>query len=179
MAKNQIHLSDQAPDLKSWDAVNNSLARLGELEVKKRELENKKTELISEITTKFDADAAPVLSEMKQINDSILEYATAHKDEFIKERTKELSHGSISMRVSTSVKVISKAICLKVLKSMGMQDFIKTTETPNKDMLKTLSDLELAKLSCQKQTVDNISITPKIEEINTEAVDAPAPKRKK
>ncbi len=171
MAKKQIN---QAPkkSLAGWDDVNSTLKRLGELSIGIRDLENKKTELISEITAKFDADAAPLLSEIKSLEDSILQYCEEHKDEFIKERSKELSHGTISMRVSTSVKIISKAICLKVLKSMGMLDYIKVKEEPNKDMLKTLSDIDLAKLSCERKTVDNITISPKIEEINVEAASS-------
>lgn len=170
MAKKQQNTATTVPALQSWEEVNLSLKRLGEITIAKRELENKKTELISEITAKFDADAAPLLAEMKQIEGSILDYATLHKDEFTKDRTKELSHGSISMRVSTSVKIISKAICLKALKALGLQDYITVKEEPNKEMLRTLSDVELAKIACEKKTTDNISITPKIEEINTEAV---------
>lgn len=170
MAKKQQNLSPAPPELQSWEEVNLYLKRLGELEISKRELENKKTELVSEITAKFDADAAPLLTEMKLIESSILEFTTAHKDEFVRDRTKELSHGSISMRVSTSVKIISRAICLRALKGLGMLDFINVKEEPNKEMLKTLSDVDLAKVSCERKTVDNISITPKIEEINTEAV---------
>lgn len=153
------------PELKNWDEVNLALKRLGALEVKKRELENKKTELVSEITAKFDADAAPVLAEMELIDGSILQFATEHKDEFTKDRTKELSHGTISMRVSTAVKVISKNICLKALKSLGMVDFITVKEEPNKEMLKTLNDIDLAKVACEKRVTDNVTITPNIEEI--------------
>ncbi len=154
-----------APELKSWDEVNSSLKRLGELTCQKRDLENKMTELVSEITTKFNTDAAPLLSEIEALVSSITGYATAHKDEFTKERTKELPHGTISFRVSTSVKVISKAICLKALKALGMQDFINVKEEPNKDMLKTLDDINLAKVACEKKVVDNITIVPKIEEL--------------
>jgi len=163
--KKQLNRTSAVPDLASWEEVNNGLKRLGELEISKRELENKKTELISQITAKFDADAAPLLLEMEQINGSILGFAEAHKDEFVKDRTKELSHGTISMRVSTAVKVISKAICLKALKGLGMLDFILVKEEPNKEMLKTLDDIQLAKVACEKKVVDNITITPKIEEI--------------
>jgi len=165
MPKKQLNRTSAVPDLASWEEVNALLKRLGELEISKRELENKKTELISQITAKFDADAAPLLLEMEQINGSILGFAEAHKDEFVKDRTKELSHGTISMRVSTAVKVISKAICLKALKGLGMLDFILVKEEPNKEMLKTLDDIQLAKVACEKKVVDNITITPKIEEI--------------
>ncbi len=165
-----------APELKSWDEVNSSLKRLGELTCQKRDLENKMTELVSDITAKFNTDAAPLLSEMEALQASISAYATDHKDEFTKERTKELPHGSISFRVSSSVKVISKAICLKALKALGMSDFISVKEEPNKDMLKTLDDIQLAKVACEKKVVDNITITPKIEEITPlpTTVSAPA-----
>ncbi len=172
MAKKQLNNTPQSPELQSWEEVNLSLKRLGELEVAKRTLENKKTELVSDVTAKFDADAAPILTEMKQIEGSILDYATHHKDEFTKDRTKELSHGSISMRVSTSVKIISKTICIKALKALGLHDYINVKEEPNKDMLKTLSDIDLAKVSCEKKVTDNITITPRIEEINAEATSA-------
>lgn len=180
MAKKQLNLP-ATPNLSGWNDVNSALKRMGELTIGIRELENKKTELISEITSKFDSDAAPLITEIKSLENSILQYCDSHKDEFIKERTKELSHGSISMRVSTSVKIISKAICLKVLKSMGMHDYIKVKEEPNKDMLKTLPDIDLAKLSCERKTVDNITIVPKIEEIIVEPIQkdsAPSPVKK-
>lgn len=165
MKKQIQNPSPKAPELASWEEVNTSLKRLAELEIGKRELENKKTELISQITVKFDADAAPLLLEMEQVNTSIMSFAEAHKDEFAKDRTKELSHGTISMRVSTAVKVISKAICLKALKGLGMLDYILVKEEPNKEMLKTLDDTQLAKVCCEKKVVDNITITPKIEAI--------------
>ncbi len=79
-------------------------------------------------------------------------------------------HGTISMRVSTSIRIISKAICLKVLKAMGMQNYIKTSENPNKDMLKTLEETELAKVACKVNTKDNLTIEPYIEEIKPEGV---------
>lgn len=165
MAKKQLNTTPQTPELASWEEVNSAFKRLGELEIGKRELENKKTELISQITAKFDADAAPLLLEMEQVTGSIMSFAEAHKDEFAKERTKELSHGTISMRISTSVKVISKAICLKALKGLGMLDFILVKEEPNKEMLKTLDNTQLAKVCCEKKVVDNITITPNIETI--------------
>lgn len=165
MAKKQVTIASPIPTLSSWEEVNSSLKQLASLTVQLRELENKKTELISEITSKFDSDAAPLHSEMETLNASITEFALAHKEQFMKERTKELSHGTISMRVSSSVKVVSKAICLKALKALGMQDYIIVKEEPNKDMLKALDDVTLAKVSCEKKVVDNITITPKIEEI--------------
>ncbi|MDD3536184.1 MAG: host-nuclease inhibitor Gam family protein [Candidatus Cloacimonetes bacterium] len=172
---NKDKQNPQTPTITSWEEANLALKSLGELSVQIRELENKKTELISDITAKFDADAAPILSDIKTITSEIESFATLRKDEFIEKRSKELSHGTISMRVSTSVKIISKAICIKVLKAMGMEDFIKTTENPNKDMLATLSDIQLAKLSCERKTTDKISIEPKIEQILPP--DTPAAKK--
>ncbi|HQO68619.1 MAG TPA: host-nuclease inhibitor Gam family protein [Candidatus Syntrophosphaera sp.] len=158
-------LDPESKPPQSWQHINELLKRLAELTVRKRELENKKTELISEITASFDSDAAPVLDEMKRIEDAVLEYVTDHKDEFAKNRTKELSHGTISMRISTSVRVLSRAACIRALESLNMHEYIKVTKNPNKEMLSVLSDVELARVSCEKKVTDNITIAPKIEEI--------------
>ncbi len=157
-------------ELKDWKDVNNQLKILADLTVQKRELENKKTDLIREITLKYDNEAAPIISEMKSIQKSIEAFTLEHKEEFVKSRTKDLSHGTISLRVSTSIKVISKSICLRALHAMGMDDFIIKKEEPNKDMLRTLDDITLAKVACEKKVVDNISIEPKIEEIKSPAI---------
>jgi phage host-nuclease inhibitor protein Gam len=164
-------------ELKDWKDVNNQLKKLADLTVQKRDLENKKTELIREITVKYDNEAAPIISEMDIIQKSIEAFTLEHKEEFVKSRTKELSHGTISLRVSTSIKVISKSICLRALHAMGMDEFIIKKEEPNKDMLRTLDDITLAKVACEKKTVDNISIEPKIEEINPESpIESPKAK---
>lgn len=89
-----------------------------------------------------------------------------HKDEFVQSRTKEFSYGTISCRVSKAVRVISKEVCLKSLKALGMSDYIIIKEEPNKEMLKTLSDIELAKVACEFKVTDNISIEPYIEELS-------------
>lgn len=146
-----------------WEEVNGALQRLGELTVQKRDLENKKTEQISAITATFDAKAAPVLTELQEIEHSIEAHVLQNKHEFVQVRSRELSHGTISLRVSKSVKVLSKTACLKALKSTGMQDYIIVKEEPNKEMLQTLTDTELARLSCERKVTDNISIEPKIE----------------
>lgn len=164
-------------ELHNWKEVNDQLKTLAELTVQKRDLENKKTDLIREITAKYDAEAAPIISEMDTIQKSIEAFVLEHKDEFTKTRTKELSHGIISFRVSTSIKVISKSICLRALHAMGLDDYIIVKEEPNKEMLRTLDDITLAKVACEKKTVDNISIEPKIEEINPESpIESPKAK---
>jgi hypothetical protein len=47
-----------------------------------------------------------------------------------------------------------------------MSDYIIIKEEPNKEMLKTLSDIELAKVASEFKVTDNISIEPYIEELS-------------
>lgn len=151
--------------LKNWDEVNLALKSLANLTVAKRDLENQKTEQINALTARFDAISAPLLADISGLEEDITAYVLLHKDEFVESRTKDFSFGSISLRVSKSVKVISKAVCIKALKALGMTDFISVKEDPNKDMLKTLSDIELAKVACEFKVTDNISIEPYISEL--------------
>lgn len=152
--------------LKSWEEVNLSLRRLSDLTLQKRELENSLTDQINSITQEHNTIATPVLQEIDSLNQDIEAYVLLHKDEFTKDRTKVFSYGSISCRVSKAVRVISKQVCLKALKSLGMDAYINIKEEPNKDMLKTLSDVDLAKVACEFKVTDNITIEPYIEEIS-------------
>ncbi len=148
-----------------WDDVNAALQQMASLTVDKRELENRKTEQIREITAGFDAKAAPILAELDSLEAAITAFVQQNKHEFAKVRTRVLSHGTISLRVSKSVKVLSKTACLKALESAGMQSFIIVKKEPNKEMLQDLTDTELARLSCERKVTDNITIEPRIEEI--------------
>ena len=47
-------------------------------------------------------------------------------------------------------------------RSLNMHEYIKVTKNPNKEMLSVLSDVELARVSCEKKVTDNITIAPKI-----------------
>ncbi len=151
--------------LNNWDEVNLALRTLGNLTMRKRELENSLTEKKNAIQSEHDLVAKPVLDELTTVLKTIEGFVLEHKDEFVDSRTKEFSHGTISCRVSKSVRVHSKEVCLKALKASKMLDFINVKEDPNKDMLKTLTDIQLAKVGCSLTVKDNISIEPFIEEI--------------
>ncbi len=162
---------NSTPILTSWDEVNLALRTLGNLTIRKRELENSLTEKKNAIQAEHDLVAKPVLDELTTVMKAIEAFVLDHKDEFVDSRTKEFSHGTISCRVSKSIRVLSKDVCLKALKAAKMQDFINVKEDPNKEMLKTLTDIQLAKVGCSLTVKDNISIEPFIEEI--EAQGAP------
>ncbi len=154
--------------LTSWDEVNLALRTLGDLTMRKRELENSLTEKKNAIQAEHDLVAKPVLDELTAVHKTIEAFVLEHKDEFVDSRTKEFSHGTISCRVSKSVRVLSKEVCLKALKAAKMMDFIKIKEDPNKDMLKTLTDVQLAKVGCSLTVKDNISIEPFLEELESQ-----------
>ena len=154
--------------LKNWDDVNQALKDLGELTMTRRMLENSLTDEITKVKEAHAAEAKPVTDKIKLIEKDIELFVTDHKDEFAKKRSKEFPFGSISYRVSKSIKVLSVATCIKALKAMGMHDYINVKETPNKDMLLTLKETDLAKVACQPQFKDNLTIAPFIQELKEE-----------
>ncbi|MDP3115072.1 MAG: host-nuclease inhibitor Gam family protein [Candidatus Cloacimonadaceae bacterium] len=158
------HDSDHAK-LIIWEDVNLALKTLGERTVCKRELENRITEEVNAITAKYQAQTAAVIADIDAITSDIEKYVIEHKDEFAENRSKDFSYGSISCRVSKAVRIISKSVCLKALKALAMTEYIIVKEDPNKEMLKTLSDIELAKVACEFKVTDNISIEPYIEDL--------------
>lgn len=159
------------PTITSWDDVNLALKRLGELTMSRRALENSLTDDLNKVKEAHALEAKPVIDEIKEIEKDIELYVTDNKDQFAKIRNKEFTFGAISFRVSKSIKVLSVATCLKALKALGMYGFITTKETPNKDMLLTLKETELAKVACQLVAKDNLTIEPYIEELKPEGVE--------
>lgn len=160
----------QTSTFTSWDEINLALKRLGELTMKRRTLENSLTDDLNKVKEAHATEAKPVIDEIKEIEKDIELYVVANKDQFAKVRNKKFTFGAISFHVSKSIRVLSIDTCLKALKTLGMHDFINIKETPNRDMLKTLKETELAKVACKVNTKDNLTIEPYIEEIKPEGV---------
>lgn len=148
--------------------MNLALKRLGELIMSRRNLENSLTDELNRVKEAHAEEAKPVIDAIKAIEMDIELFVNENKDQFAKKRSKEFTFGTISYRVSKSVKILSKDVCLKALKSLGLFDYITTKETPNKDMLLTLKETDLAKVACKLETKDNLTIEPLIEEIRAE-----------
>ena len=133
--------------LTSWEDVNLQLKKLADLEIQKRTLENQETEETNKIKERFMQQTNAVVDEINAIEKNITLFAEQIRSEFTKKRTKKLTFGSISFRSTRKISVKNAAAAIASLKQMNMDEYIRATESVDKEALLALNDNELAPLS--------------------------------
>jgi len=132
-----------------------AIARIGSLKREISVAEAHANEEIAQIEESTQEVISPLAAEIEEIMDRIYTFAEGNRSALTKEgRTKTimLATGKISWR-TTPPKVSIKKVetVLKLLKKLGLERFIRTTETPNKEAM--LSEPDVAR------SVQGISIT--------------------
>ena len=150
---------------KSWEEVNEAMKILAEKKIALQKKEGEQTLEINTIKARFKEEVKHLLPEVENLEKEIEKFCEANKQEFLKERTKKLSFGNISYRIVKSVKIKNVKSYVAALKSLGMKDCLKVTETPNKERLQELDESTLLKIGAKLEKVDKLTIEPVIEDI--------------
>jgi phage host-nuclease inhibitor protein Gam len=80
-------------------------------------------------------------------------FCEGHKNEF-KGKSRTLNFGTVSFRQSTKIVIRGVQSCIEALKSLGLTDFIRTKEAPDKDKMKDLDDATLSQVGAKRQPED-------------------------
>ncbi len=149
----------------NWEEVDQALRRMGEIDIRLTKIEGDMTLKINEIRAEYDTKAEGLKAERKAIEEQITLFAEAHKEEFAKNRSKDLTFGVVAFRIVHKVVVRSKAACLAALKALGLVQYIRTIEEPDKEAMSGLDAGTLAKVGATLKTEDKLRIEPNIERI--------------
>jgi phage host-nuclease inhibitor protein Gam len=158
-------MAKKTTTLKSFEEVDQSLLRLGQVEafVQKREAEmNEKIQLLRD---GFDRTTSAPRTETKLLQDEIEAFCILHKDEFEKSRSKDLVHGSVSFRVGNpSVAALNRKYSFKtiieLLKRLGLAKlYLRTKEEIDKEAI--LADYAAKKISDDKLAAAGIKVDQK------------------
>lgn len=152
-------------DYTDWNEVDGALRRMGEIDVRLQKLEGQMTLKINEIKADYDAKAAGLKAERKAIEENIGLFAESRKQEFAKVRSKDLTFGVVAYRVATKVVVKSKAATVAALKALGLQQYLRIVEEPDKEAMSGLDATTLAKVGATLKTEDKLRIEPNMERI--------------
>jgi phage host-nuclease inhibitor protein Gam len=156
----------KASEFENWENVDGGgLRRMGEIKIKLGKLEGEMTLKINEIKSDYDTRAEGLKAEYKSIEDQITLFAEERKGEFAKNRTKNLTFGVVAYRVTSKVVIRSKAACLAAMRALGLTQYIRTTEEPDKEAMSGLDAAVLAKVGAVLKTEDKPRIEPNIEKI--------------
>lgn len=153
--------------LHSWDDVNKALKDLGEKKIKAENLEGEQTIKINEIKADYDLKGGEIKAEIKSIEENIELFCEANKEEFVKDRTKKMTFGFISYRLTESLAVKNLKATVAAIKKLDLVQYLRIKEEPDKEALKGLDDSTLLRLGVTRKKIDKISIEPNYEELNT------------
>lgn len=147
--------------IKGWDEVDSALRRMGEIDIALAKIEGDMTLRVNQIKAEADAKAEG----LKALEEDITLFAEERKEEFAKNRTRELTFGIVAFRVTRKIVIKSKAACLAALHALGLDSYIRKVEEPDKEAMEGLDDATLVKVGASRKVADSIKIEPSMEKI--------------
>jgi len=155
--------------LMTWDQVDASIKRLGELEITLANIEGDITLKINDLKEAAKDQAKPFTEEAAALSKQIAAFCELNKAEFSTVRSKDLVFGKVAYRIVKSVSIPrgkeKLEALIKSIKSFGFTKCIKLKEDVDKDALAELDDAELVKLGVTRTIKDSLRIEPNIEKI--------------
>ncbi len=155
--------------LASWDAVNNALRRLGEIEISSQEFEGQMTLEINEIRDRYAKEFELLAKERAAIEADIAGYVEQNKADFLKTRSKTLDFGVVAYRITKKIVLRNTKAVVAAIKALGWQQYLRIKEEPDKEALDGLSDTELARIGVTRKIEDKLRIEPNIERLKEAA----------
>ena len=150
--------------LASWNDVDSAMRQIGDLQMQIQGVSNKFTPQINDIKAAQNAELEPLKSQINDLEVQIQNFCQEHKAEFAQTRTKKLTFGSISARLTEKFDFPKTKDKLKDLlenlKTIGRGDCIKREEAPDKAKIKELDAGTLAKLGLKLEKTDSFTIKP-------------------
>ena len=135
MARKRI---ETGTTLQSWDDVDRCLAEIGRIDRELGLIEAGQQESIDQIKAATKLAAEPLQAKKLGLELAMKDYAEANRAEFAKAKSRELTFGTISFRLSTSVVIKRVADTLQALKDLGLAHCIRTKEELDKDAMRNL-----------------------------------------
>lgn len=151
MARKRI----EGTQLQSWDDVDATLAEIGRADRELKLIEGAANEKIEEVRAAMKVSAQPVLDRKAALELAVKEYCDANRTEFAKVKTKTLTFGEVGYRLSTKIMIKRVAETLQALKDLAFTTCIRTKEEPDKEIMKTLTDEQLAEVGAARK-VENV-----------------------
>jgi phage host-nuclease inhibitor protein Gam len=165
MAKRQ----QEVQELPDWEAVDQALRRMGEIDIAIQKLEGEMTLRINEIRELYDNKAAGLKAERAALEKAVIGFCDTRKHEFARTRSRELTFGVVAYRVTRKIHIKSKAACVAALKALGLTSYLRIIEEPDKEALETLDDAVLVKVGASRKIEDKLRIEPNLERLRAQA----------
>ncbi len=154
---------------KNWDEVNTALRELGEKKISLEQVEGEQTIKINQVKECYKLQGDDLKKEIKEIEDNITLFSESNKDVFLKDRTKKLTFGNISYRLTERLLVKNVKACIAAIKTLNLSEYLRVKEEVDKEAIKGLDDATLIKLGIERKKADKINIEPNYEDLKANA----------
>ena len=130
----------EEPTLKTWEDVNDALRQIAEAQIALGDIESDMQKQIIGAQKVAEEQSKPIKDAQARLEREIKAFVTEHRDEMGKVKSKTLTFGEVSFRLSTSISLprakekLEKII--RNLKARQMTDCIVVKEEISKDALK-------------------------------------------
>lgn len=139
--------------IKGWEGADQVLLEIGQLE---REIEQREAELqekVEMIKRAIVNNVKPLQERKAALELQLQAFCEAHKGEF-KGKTRALNFGTVSFRQSTKIVIRGVQACIDALRKLGLKDYVRVKESPDKEKMKDLDDATLAQVGAKRQPED-------------------------
>lgn len=139
--------------LKSWQEADEALLTIGQIERHVEEYEALAQMKIDTIRKDTVAMVKPLQEQKIALELQLQAFCEAHRGEF-KGKSRVLNFGTVSFRQSTKIVIRGVAACIEALRKLGLADYVRVKEAPDKDKMKDLDDATLAQVGAKRQPED-------------------------
>ncbi len=156
----------EEPELQSWEEVDGTLKKIRETEIALTDISTAAEKLILDIRQQAEEDAQQYKDRIKRMELQVKEFTTAHRDEMLPAKSKEMTFGQVGFRKSTKIILPQKLDrVITKLKKLGMGDCIITKETVDRDILKTYDEKTILEVGGTLKKADTFWYETKQEKV--------------
>ncbi len=153
--------------IENWAEADKLLRRTGTLQLQIEKLQNDAAADINNRKARLVSATKVLQADIEHRRASLEAFATAHKADFGKARSRKLNFGTVGWRQTTSIGITKKTtvqLIREVLSAARAKLCIIVKETVSKDGLGKLTDEELAELGARRKVKDDFFVEPDIPE---------------
>lgn len=153
----------ELPALGSWEAVDQALLEIGEIDVSLASIEGVLNTAIQVAKEAAAAEAGPAMEKRKALVRDIQSYCEARRVDFGNRKSRELNHGLVGWRESSSLKVLDTEATIRRIQEAGRKELLIVKVSVNKEAMGPLPTPDLDALGVKRQVVDAFFLQPDLE----------------
>ena len=138
-----------ATGIESWEGADKVLFEIAHLEREIEGLEGDLQALIEEAKQETKNAVAPLQERKKLLELQLQRFVEARREE-LTGKSRKLNYGTVGFRQSTRIVIRAAAACVMALKSLGLREYLRVREAPDKERLRELDDATLAQVGARR-----------------------------